>query len=179
MGLITRGIGPNPKGTTLTYDDMDNNLLFLDGKTSGSVDYFMIYDSTRGTKESILKQQDDKLLLSGSMDVDGGIKYLNIFNSIGSITYDVSLDDGGKLIEMTSSSPNTVILPDNATVNIPVGFETSVVQNGNGQTQILGGSPGVVILSDSSFKKLRDRYVPVTIVKRAVNEWYIFGSLKS
>jgi hypothetical protein len=48
MSLITRQFGPNPKGSTLTYQEMDNNLLLLDN----TVKYIVSEDIPAGSAVS-------------------------------------------------------------------------------------------------------------------------------
>lgn len=72
---------------------------------------------------------------------------------------------------------NTVTVPLDSTTNFPIGSQITVIQFGTGRTQIIGPSGLNLIATPGSF--LRARYSSATLLKRAVNQWYLFGDLSA
>jgi hypothetical protein len=97
------------------------------------------------------------------------------FNSQGG-SYTLASTDADKLIEMNSAAPNTLTVPTNASVPIAVGTQFMVVQQNTGPTNIAAAG-GVTLRSAGGLLNLASQYSAATLVKRAVDEWYVFGDL--
>jgi hypothetical protein len=89
--------------------------------------------------------------------------------------YTLVLADAEKIVEMNIGSANTLTVPANSGVAIPVGTRIHVVQTGSGQTTItpaggvnINGTPGL---------KTRAQWSAVTLVKRGTDTWVAFGDL--
>jgi len=88
-------------------------------------------------------------------------------------SYTPGLADAFKLIEMTTG---TFTLPDDLTVNFPVGTYIDVLQTTTSQITINGtgftpdATPGL---------KLRTRWSSATCLKRGPNLWVVFGDLSA
>jgi len=93
-------------------------------------------------------------------------------------TYTLVLADGGKLVEMNNASANTLTVPPNSSVALPVGTQILVVQTGAGQTTLAAGS-GVTINSKDGNLKLSARWCAATLIKRATDTWVAVGDLSS
>jgi hypothetical protein len=80
--------------------------------------------------------------------------------------------DQGKYIRMTAAAANTITIPDNASVALPVGFTVTVRQAGAGTTTIVGGdaSPTSVVVNASALA-LAAQHSTVKLVKVATDEW--------
>jgi hypothetical protein len=90
-------------------------------------------------------------------------------------SYTLALSDSTNLVEMDSTTANTVTIPTDATVAFPVGSAIDIFQRGTGQTTLVAGS-GVTLLYTPGLK-LRDRYSAATCIKRAANTWIVTGDL--
>ena len=99
---------------------------------------------------------------------------LSSFNN-KTTSYTVVLGDEGNVVEMESSSANTVTIPTNASVAFNIGSSIDVFQKGTGQTTIVAGA-GVTILKTPGLK-LRDRYSMATLIKRDTDTWIVSGDL--
>lgn len=111
---------------------------------------------------------------------DGSItpaKLADIALDTKTANYELVLTDKNKIIEMDVSTNNTVTVPLNATQAFAVGTQISVVQYGTGKTQIIAPSGVDLIATPGPY--LRARYSSATLVKRALNEWYVFGDLSA
>ena len=86
--------------------------------------------------------------------------------------------DAGKLLIMNVSSANTVTVPLNSSVNLPVGTQISIIQTGSGQTSFVAIS-GVTINSDTSKLKISTQYSGATLIKTATNTWSLIGNLSA
>lgn len=92
-------------------------------------------------------------------------------------SYELVLSDAGKLIEMNKGTANDLTVPSNASVAFPIGTRIDVAQYGDGQTTVVA-TGGVTIRSTPGLK-LRTKYSGATLVKRATDEWYLFGDLSA
>ena len=92
MSLITRQFGPSPKGSILTFEDMDNNLIYLEGLTK--LDLIPLTDNvyTLGTTSSRWKSinvgpgtitiTDQTLNTPADISVDNGVLQINGANQL-------------------------------------------------------------------------------------------------
>ena len=113
-----------------------------------------------GKIQSLLNSKTDKLLVINSQTA----------------SYTLGLSDADKLIEMDVSTSNNLTIPTNADAAFPIGTQILIAQYGSGQTTLVGGVD-VNLRSDGNKLKISTQYSGVTLVKRDVNEWYVFGSL--
>lgn len=90
-------------------------------------------------------------------------------------SYTLALTDAGKLVEVNNASANNLTVPPNSSVAFPVGTRVDVVQQGAGQTTIVAGSG--VTLRYTPTLKARAQYSGISLIKRATDEWYVFGDL--
>jgi hypothetical protein len=120
------------------------------------------------------------LSVTGSIKVSGSLQSLISINQQSGSTYTLQSTDLNRIIEMNtvSGSTNYVVVPDNAITPLPIGFECTVVQYGEGDTIISAESINVNIRSELNRTTLGLQYAPASLVKRGVNEWYLFGRLK-
>jgi hypothetical protein len=91
-------------------------------------------------------------------------------------SYTLVLSDKDKLIEMNSSSSNTLTVPLNSSEAFPVGSQINILQTGTGQTIIAPVDSGVTINATPGLK-LRARWSSATLIKRAENVWVLVGDL--
>lgn len=92
------------------------------------------------------------------------------------VSYVLSLSDAGKLIEMNSSSANTITIPLNYAAAFPIGTAIDIFQYGSGQTTIVA-TGGVTIRSIGSKVKLTGQYSAASLYKRDTDEWILIGDL--
>jgi hypothetical protein len=64
MGIITRQVGSNAKGSSLTYAEMDNNLIYLDGKVTGSSGYIAVFSGSNAVSKSLIYQAGSQVGIS-------------------------------------------------------------------------------------------------------------------
>lgn len=87
------------------------------------------------------------------------------------------LTDAGKHIPMNLAVANTVTVPLNATVNLPLDREILVSQYGVGQTEIVA-PVGVTIHSIGNARKIAEKGGAVSLLQIAIDEWYMWGALE-
>jgi hypothetical protein len=88
-----------------------------------------------------------------------------------------SLTERDDLIEMGSSSPITLTIPTDATLNYPIGTSIDILQTGAGQVTIAAATPGTTAVNATPGLKLRTQWSSCTLLKRAANTWVVFGDL--
>ena len=117
-----------------------------------------------------------KLQLTGDAYFTGVFRETVTTLRVNSSSYTLTLPDNGKLIEMSFATANTLTVPLNSSIALPIGTKIDVMQFGAGQTQILGAL-GVTVASAGGANKLRLQYSGCTLVKVNTNVWYIFGDI--
>lgn len=90
--------------------------------------------------------------------------------------YTLTLTDANKLVEMNVPIINSLKIPSNAEVAIPIGTKIMLSQYGRGQTTVIANS-GVIIRSDSSKNKISSQYSLANLLKIGSNEWYLYGNI--
>ena len=89
-----------------------------------------------------------------------------------------SLTERDDLIEVNSTSPCVISIPEDATLNYPIGTSLDILQTNTGEVSIAGVS-GTVTVNATPGLKLRTRWSSATIFKRAANTWVVYGDLKA
>lgn len=92
-------------------------------------------------------------------------------------SYTLALSDKDKLIEVDDTVEITITVPPNSDVPFPIGSQILLARYGTGELDIAEGS-GVTVLKAVGLK-LNTQYSGATLIKRATDEWYLFGDLKS
>lgn len=90
-------------------------------------------------------------------------------------SYTLVASDKDKMVELNVGSANTLTVPTNASVSLPVGSKIDIIQTGTGQVTITPAS-GVTINGTPGLKT-RAQWSAVTLVKRATDTWIAFGDL--
>lgn len=111
MPLVKRLI----KGSTLTYQEMDDNLSLLDNKVSGSNGYITIFSGSNALTSSILNQIGSTVFVYGSFNVSQSLTVNNssvvtlaapsYYIATGSVTASVDVNSS-KIFSITSASVN-------------------------------------------------------------------------
>ena len=110
--------------------------------------------------------------LAGKVD-----SYTPIVQKTASYTL-TSLTERDDLIEVNSASACVISIPEDATVNYPIGTSLDILQTGAGEVSIAGVS-GTVTVNATPGLKLRTQWSSATIFKRAANTWVAYGDLKA
>lgn len=110
--------------------------------------------------------------LAGKVD-----SYTPIVQKTGSYTLS-TLTHRDDLIEVNSASAAVISIPEDATVNYPIGTSLDILQTGSGEVSIAGVS-GTVTVNATPGLKLRTQWSSATIFKRAANTWVVYGDLKA
>lgn len=100
-----------------------------------------------------------------------------VFNNQTGSTYTLALTDAIKYIRMNNASAQTLVVPPNADVAIPVGSTCHVRQVGAGQVTIVADT-GVTILTPETLL-LRKEGAIISLTKVDTNTWEIYGDLES
>ena len=90
-------------------------------------------------------------------------------------SYVLALIDAGGIVEMNLAGANALTVPNNNTVQFPIGTRITVAQIGTGQTTLTQDA-GVTIRSRIGLK-LAGQYAVAALYKRDTNEWVASGDL--
>jgi hypothetical protein len=89
-------------------------------------------------------------------------------------------NDRGVFILMNNTSNSTLTIPlglsEDPSTGIPLKSQVSVMSLNTGTVQVIGAS-GVTVRSADSANYLRTQYSSATLIRKATNEWYLFGDL--
>ena len=114
--------------------------------------------------------------ISGSADIQQQ-KFKNITISTKTSSYTLRVVDNYSTIEMSSTSSTVVTVPPNSEAAFPVGSQVTISRYGTGSVQVAAGTGVTVLSTPGTF--LRAQYSFATLLKRATNEWYLLGDLRS
>jgi hypothetical protein len=109
---------------------------------------------------------DSKYVTGAEVVQVAGVKY--------SASHTLTLDNSYYMVEIESSSAETVTIPANATTAIPVGTVIYVCQLGTGQVTI-SPAVGVTLRSSNAEYKTNLQYSVIVLRKRLTNEWVMWG----
>jgi hypothetical protein len=89
-------------------------------------------------------------------------------------------NDRGVFILMNSTAATTLTIPlglsEDPSTGIPIKSQVSVMNINTGSVQVIGAS-GVTVRSADNANYLRTQYSSATLIRKATNEWYLFGDL--
>jgi len=155
----------------------DTNLIqFYDGATWIDSSQFSIGDGSV-TSAKILNGAILNIDINSSAAI-GLEKLADVTIDTKTENYTLVLADKTKVIETNVADPNTVTVPTDISENFPIGSQISIVQRGEGKTQVIPVS-GTVVIRKTPGDYLRAQYSSATLVKRAANEWYLLGDLSA
>jgi hypothetical protein len=109
---------------------------------------------------------DSKYVTGAEVVQVAGVKY--------SSSHTLTLDNSYYMVEIDSSSAETVTIPANATTAIPIRTVIYVCQLGTGQVTI-SGAAGVTLRSSNAEYKTNGQYSVIVLRKRLTNEWVMWG----
>ena len=102
-------------------------------------------------------------------------KIIDILSS--SSSYTLSYNDINRLINISSTSPTILTVPNNSSVPFPIGTKIDILQSGTGQVSaspesgvVINGSPGL---------KLSEQWAAATILKLDTDSWVMIGNITS
>lgn len=147
---------------------------------SGSASYLYVdgLTSTSASVNNLLQTEYLTVLDTATINnisVTGESRFNYQFNS-QSASYQLLLEDHGRIIPIDNSSSNNLTVPANSLVPFPIGSTISIIQVGTGQTTIVPDS-GVTIRSENNKLKTKAQYALVGIIKISTDEWVAFGNL--
>lgn len=98
-----------------------------------------------------------------------------VSTSVKTGNYTLGLQDAGTVVEVNSSSPATVTIPNNSATAFPDGTIIELVQSGTGTLTVAGAS-GVTIRTAAN-NSARTRWSTLGIRKRSSNDWILSGDM--
>jgi len=90
--------------------------------------------------------------------------------------YTFVLTDAHKLVELNHTGSKTFSIPTESSVAFPIGTEIKLANYGTGELRV-AALVGVTMLSDGGKFKITAQYGVAQLIKRATNEWYLFGDI--
>jgi hypothetical protein len=88
-----------------------------------------------------------------------------------------ALTERDNMIELNSSSPITISVPTDATLNFPIGTTIDLLRVGTGTVTVAAVTSGTTTINATPGFKLRAQWSSATLMKRAANTWVLLGDL--
>lgn len=186
-------VGNNITWTLPSADGSSNQVLTTNGSgdlawttkeitvtndTSGSAQFNVALTSASSgniagittTNTKLQFQPSTGTLSVSELTVNGTARYLRTENG-KTASYILELVDRNRVVAFTGSSPQTVTIPPDSSVNFPIGSVVYIGRFGSGTLTLAGGS-GVTVTRTGSFSQSEEIYVR----KRASNSWVTVDS---
>jgi hypothetical protein len=93
-------------------------------------------------------------------------------------SYTLQLSDAQSILEFNSASAMNLTIPEDSSVDFPVGSYLDIVQTGSAEVEIEGDGV-VAVLSKNSETKTSGQYSRVHLYKQLSNTWILSGDLSS
>ncbi|MEE4278284.1 MAG: hypothetical protein V2I82_07475 [Halieaceae bacterium] len=129
----------------------------------------------RGDGISVAKEADGRVAIAVETVHSGGA--LSHIRSVGSQSYNVTLDDAGSLIEFDNVDGVQVSLPADIEAAVPVGSVVHLVQAGAGTVTVTAAAGATVKSFCSGLVQLDGQDAVATAVKSGPNTWRVHGQL--
>lgn len=97
--------------------------------------------------------------------------------STATTTNIILADKNGVVITNTSTSTD-VRIPTNAGAAFAIGTKITIIQEGSGTVTVVG-TLGVTLQSAQGHDRLTHQYSVATVVKTAIDTWYLYGDIKA
>jgi len=101
-----------------------------------------------------------------------------VINAQTGTAYTLALSDAGALVTLENASAITLTVPDQASVDFPVGTQILLAQLGAGQVTVAEGATGVMITTPETLK-LRKTGAQAALVKIGADAWLLEGNLEA
>ena len=100
--------------------------------------------------------------------------------SSASTSYTLDVNDTGKALVFSSSSPVTVTIPDDSTFEFVVGQTFIIIQNGTGTVSVTTEDVANLYSSVATGTvDLNSQYSVATLIKIDSDDWVIYGDIVS
>ena len=100
--------------------------------------------------------------------------------SSAATTYTLDVNDTGKAIVFSNSSPVTVTIPDDSTFEFVVGQTFIIIQNGTGTVSVTTEDVANLYSSVATGTvDLNSQYSVATLIKIDSDDWVIYGDIVS
>ena len=173
---------PGPQGIPGVSDPTQVNIgLLANVNTSGQQNGdILVYNSTSGnwTRNVFPIQSTDDVAEGDNLyytdaRVEAIAAPLYAVENVVTDNYTLQLSDVVKVVAFDSASNFTLTVPDNDSVEFPIGTLINVYRAGTGEVDIVGDT-GVTVRNVGS---ISEQFGEVSLRKRDVNEWVLVGQV--
>lgn len=177
IGVANVGVGYGA-GSAITTGSRNVVIGGNSGSSIAALDNQIILSDGQGNIRATVDE-------TGTTNVVGSLKVNGVaVNTTQPFTWDtqtsnytLALADAGNGVAINSADASSITVPEDASVNFPIGTSLRIATDGLGPVGI-SGDAGVIVRYPSGLTNvLRGQYSLATLVKRAANTWYLAGDL--
>lgn len=158
--------------------DHDGDYLFRLGTFEFETNATLLIQSTVKDSTNTLGGDGQILVSNASGKVTWQDSVPTTVRSSALTTTNIILADKNGVVITTTSSATDVRIPTNAGAAFPIGTKITIIQEGSGTVTVVG-TLGVTLQSAQGHDRLTHQYSVATIVKTAIDTWYLYGDIKA
>ena len=158
--------------------DHDGDYLFRLGTFEFETNATLLIQSTVKDSTNTLGGDGQILVSNASGKVTWQDSVPTTVRSSALTTTNIILADKNGVVITTTSSATDVRIPTNAGAAFAIGTKITIIQEGSGTVTVVG-TAGVTLQSAQGHDRLTHQYSVATIVKTAIDTWYLYGDIKA
>ena len=158
--------------------DHDGDYLFRLGTFEFETNATLLIQSTVKDSTNTLGGDGQILVSNASGKVTWQDSVPTTVRSSALTTTNIILADKNGVVITTTSSATDVRIPTNAGAAFAIGTKITIIQEGSGTVTVVG-TLGVTLQSSQGHDRLSHQYSVATVVKTAIDTWYLYGDIKA
>ena len=158
--------------------DHDGDYLFRVGTFELETNATLLIQSTVKDSTNTLGGDGQILVSNASGKVTWQDSVPTTVRTSTATTTNIILADKNGVVITNTSSATDVRIPTNAGAAFPIGTKITIIQEGLGTVTVVG-TLGVTLQSSQGHDRLAHQYSVATVVKTAIDTWYLYGDIKA
>lgn len=158
--------------------DHDGDYLFRVGTFEFETNATLLIQSTVKDSTNTLGGDGQILVSNASGKVTWQDSVPTTVRTSTATTTNIILADKNGVVITNTSSATDVRIPTNSGAAFPIGTKITIIQEGSGTVTVVG-TAGVTLQSSQGHDRLSHQYSVATVVKTAIDTWYLYGDIKA
>ena len=158
--------------------DHDGDYLFKVGTFEFETNATLLIQSTVKDSTNTLGGDGQILVSNASGNLTWQDSVPTTVRTSTATTTNIILADKNGVVITNTSSATDVRIPTNAGAAFPIGTKITIIQEGSGTVTVVA-TLGVTLQSSQGHDRLAHQYSVATVVKTAIDTWYLYGDIKA